>query len=80
VSDPTRTPGLLRGAATAATDAGVPLRGYFPWSLLDNFERARGYTERFGAVHADHGTQARVPRSSAKRYAEVIRRNGLAAQ
>jgi beta-glucosidase len=60
--------------------AGVPLRGYFAWSLMDNFEWAWGYTKRFGMVYIDYETQARVPKSSAKWYGEVIRRNGLAAQ
>ncbi|WP_320064732.1 GH1 family beta-glucosidase [Micromonospora sp. RTGN7] len=67
-------------AAHAAIGAGVPLRGYFAWSLMDNFEWAWGYTKRFGMVHVDYDSQARIPKSSARWYAEVIRRNGLAAQ
>ncbi|MEU2614577.1 GH1 family beta-glucosidase [Micromonospora sp. NPDC007271] len=67
-------------AAHAAISAGVPLKGYFAWSLMDNFEWAWGYTKRFGMVYVDYDSQARIPKSSARWYAEVIRRNGLAAQ
>ncbi|MEV5823860.1 GH1 family beta-glucosidase [Micromonospora harpali] len=67
-------------AAHAAIGAGVPLRGYFAWSLMDNFEWAWGYTKRFGMVYVDYDSQIRIPKSSARWYAEVIRRNGLAAQ
>ncbi|TDC01916.1 beta-glucosidase [Micromonospora fluostatini] len=68
-------------AAHAAISSGVPLRGYFAWSLLDNFEWAWGYTKRFGMIYVDYDNdQARIPKSSARWYAEVIRRNGLAAQ
>ena len=44
---------------------GVPLRGYFAWSLLDNFEWAWGYTKRFGLVYVDYDTQRRTPKASA---------------
>ncbi|MEU5904704.1 GH1 family beta-glucosidase [Micromonospora sp. NPDC047527] len=67
-------------ASHAAIEAGVPLRGYFAWSLMDNFEWAWGYTKRFGMIHVDYDSQVRIPKSSARWYAEVIRRNGLAAQ
>ncbi|WDZ87675.1 GH1 family beta-glucosidase [Micromonospora cathayae] len=67
-------------AAHEAIRAGVPLRGYFAWSLMDNFEWAWGYTKRFGMVYVDYDSQLRIPKSSARWYAEVIRRNGLAAQ
>ena len=60
-----------------ALAAGVDLRGYFAWSLLDNFEWAEGYAKRFGIVHVDYTTQQRVLKDSAKWYREVIRRNGL---
>ncbi|MFE9956628.1 GH1 family beta-glucosidase [Micromonospora sp. NPDC005299] len=67
-------------AAHAAISAGVPLKGYFAWSLMDNFEWAWGYTKRFGMIYVDYDSQARIPKSSARWYADVIRRNGLAAQ
>ena len=51
----------------------MPLAGYFAWSLLDNFEWERGYTQRFGLVHVDYATQVRTPKDTAKFYAGVIR-------
>ncbi|HYQ64069.1 GH1 family beta-glucosidase [Actinophytocola sp.] len=60
-----------------AITAGIDLRGYFVWSLLDNFEWAYGYAKRFGIVHVDYATQARVWKDSAHWYRDVIRRNGL---
>ncbi len=69
--------GHLR-AAHEAIAAGVDLRGYFVWSLMDNYEWAEGYAKRFGIVHVDYRTQARVPKDSALWYRDVIRRNGLA--
>jgi beta-glucosidase len=64
-------------AAHEAIERGVDLRGYMVWSFLDNFEWAEGYSKRFGIVFVDYGTQRRVPKSSARWYSEVIRRNGL---
>lgn len=64
-------------AAHAAIERGVDLRGYMVWSLLDNFEWAEGYSKRFGIVYVDYGTQRRIPKDSARWYAEVIRRGGL---
>jgi beta-glucosidase len=52
---------------------GYDVRGYFVWSLLDNFEWAEGYARRFGIVHVDYATQIRTPKLSARWYAEVIR-------
>jgi beta-glucosidase len=69
--------GHLR-ACHDALAAGVDLRGYFVWSLMDNFEWAEGYAKRFGIVHVDYHTQERVLKDSAKWYREVIRRNGIA--
>jgi beta-glucosidase len=68
--------GHLR-ACHDALAAGVDLRGYFLWSLMDNFEWAEGYAKRFGIVHVDYTTQQRVLKDSAKWYREVIRRNGI---
>jgi beta-glucosidase len=55
---------------------GLDLRGYFAWSLLDNFEWSLGYSKRFGIVHVDYATQRRTPKASARFYAEVIRTKG----
>jgi len=63
-------------AARAGIDQGADLRGYFAWSLLDNFEWAHGYAKRFGLVHVDHRTQARTAKASAGFYREVIRTHG----
>ena len=70
----------LRGHLAAAHEAirgGVPLDGYFVWSLMDNFEWARGYRQRFGLVWVDFDTQARVPKDSALWYRRVVEANGL---
>jgi beta-glucosidase len=64
-------------AAHAAIEHGVDLRGYFYWSLLDNFEWAEGYAKRFGIVHVDYASQRRTPKNSAWWYARVIAGNGL---
>ncbi len=63
-------------AAHAALRLGVDLRGYFAWSLLDNYEWTLGYSKRFGIVHVDFGNQERTPKSSARFYSGVIRSNG----
>ena len=54
-----------------AMAAGVDVRGYFQWSLLDNYEWAYGYTKRFGMVYVDYETQQRTPKASALWYADV---------
>jgi beta-glucosidase len=59
-----------------AMDDGVPVRGYFHWSLMDNFEWAEGYKQRFGLIHVDYETQRRTPKDSYHWYREVIRRRG----
>ena len=56
----------------------MDVRGYFVWSLLDNFEWAEGYAKRFGLVYVDYETLERIPKSSARWYARVIGRNALA--
>jgi beta-glucosidase len=61
-----------------ATAEGVPVRGYFLWSLFDNFEWTDGYSTRFGLIHVDYATQKRTPKLSAAYYSDVIRRNILA--
>ncbi len=79
VRDPSRQAfleGHLR-AAHAAVAAGVDLRGYFCWSLLDNLEWAEGYAKRFGLVHVDFETQRRTVKESARWYSGVVARNGL---
>ncbi len=78
VHDPARvdyTARYLRGLRRASAE-GVPVAGYFHWSLMDNFEWAEGYRARFGLVHVDYATQKRTLKDSARWYAEVIRTNG----
>jgi beta-glucosidase len=78
VDDPQRVQYLQEHllAAKQAINLGVDLRGYFVWSLLDNFEWHFGYTKRFGIVYVDYPTQRRIPKSSARFYANIIRSNG----
>jgi beta-glucosidase len=59
-----------------ATQAGIPVLGYFHWSIMDNFEWSEGYKERFGLIHVDYQTQKRTPKDSAYWYAKVIASNG----
>jgi beta-glucosidase len=66
----------LSSAARAIAD-GVDLRGYFCWSLLDNFEWAEGYSKRFGLVYVDYATQQRIPKASAGFYSQLARDNAL---
>jgi beta-glucosidase len=71
--------GYYREHLLAVLDAirqGVDVRGYFAWSLLDNFEWSNGYDLRFGLVHVDFATQRRTVKSSGAYYREVIRTNG----
>jgi beta-glucosidase len=78
VHDPQRIDFLtryIREYLRAAAD-GVPLHGYFAWSIMDNFEWAEGYKQRFGIVHVDYQTLKRTPKDSAHWYAGVIRTNG----
>ena len=63
-------------AAHAAIAAGVDLRGYMVWSLLDNLEWSLGFSKRFGIVHVDFATQTRTPKDSARYYARVIASHG----
>jgi beta-glucosidase len=64
-------------AASRAVAAGVPLAGYFVWSLLDNFEWSYGYAKRFGLVHVDYVTQVRTIKTSGHRYAKIISEHAL---
>jgi beta-glucosidase len=64
-------------AAHSALEQGANLRGYFVWSLLDNFEWAQGYAKRFGIVYVDYETQRRIPKQSAHWYRGVITAGGL---
>ncbi|HET8768811.1 MAG TPA: GH1 family beta-glucosidase [Pedococcus sp.] len=66
---------FLRGhldAGRRAVEAGVPLAGYFAWSLMDNFEWAEGYAKRFGLVHVDFRTQERTVKDSGRWYSEFL--------
>jgi beta-glucosidase len=64
-------------AVHRAIEAGVPMVGYFAWSLMDNFEWARGYAQRFGLVWVDFNTQERIIKDSGKWYKGVIKKNGF---
>ncbi|HEX6234272.1 MAG TPA: GH1 family beta-glucosidase [Jiangellaceae bacterium] len=66
-------------AVHAAIERGADVRGYLVWSLMDNFEWAKGYSKRFGIVYVDYDTQLRTPKDSARWYRNVIARNGIAA-
>jgi beta-glucosidase len=78
VDDPLRVDYLRSHltAVRAAIEAGVDVRGYYVWSLLDNLEWAHGYSKRFGIVRVDYATQARTPKASARYYSSVIAANG----
>ena len=62
-----------------ATAEGVPVKGYFLWSLMDNFEWVFGYGQRFGIYHVDFKTQVRTAKLSASFYRNVIARNAIGA-
>ena len=78
VRDPLRTDYLRKHLAAIhdAIAAGVDVRGYMAWSLLDNLEWSLGYSKRFGIVHVDYATQQRTPKDSARWYADVIASHG----
>ncbi|MBL9186607.1 MAG: beta-glucosidase [Opitutaceae bacterium] len=78
VHDPQRTDFLARYLMELrrAVRDGVRVKGYFAWSLLDNFEWSEGYRYRFGLVHVDYATQRRTPKDSAWWYGECARTNG----
>ena len=78
VHDPNRIDYLHRylKELRRASEDGVDIRGYFYWSLMDNFEWAQGYTQRFGLVYVDYTTGERTPKDSFDWYADTIRTNG----
>jgi beta-glucosidase len=78
LADPLRVDYLRKHitAVHAAIAQGADVRGYFVWSLLDNFEWSLGYSKRFGIVHVDFETQKRTPKDSALFYAKVIASRG----
>src|SRR5690606_39610286 len=79
VNDPARIAyerGHLAAVHRAIQD-GADVRGYFLWSLLDNFAWAHGYSKRFGAVYVDYPTGTRIPKASARSHAAVARTGAL---
>jgi beta-glucosidase len=62
-----------------AVNFNIPVKGYYHWSLVDNFEWERGWSQRFGLYELDVQTQARKKRPSADLYGEICRENGLSA-
>lgn len=79
VEDPRRTAYLKAHlkAVEAAIDAGVPVKGYFTWSLMDNFEWAFGYSQRFGIIHVSYQTQERTWKRTAHEYKRIIQANAV---
>ena len=67
-------------AVAEAIDAGADVRGYFLWSLMDNFEWAYGYDQRFGIIRVDHDTLERTWKDSAHWYRDVVAANALPAE
>ncbi len=78
VHDPSRIDFLERylSALKSAASDGVDIRGYFQWSLMDNFEWNSGYSERFGLIYVDYQTQERIWKDSAYWYRDLIMKNG----
>lgn len=78
LEDPLRVD-YMRRHVRAVHDAiaqGADVRGYFAWSMLDNFEWALGYSKRFGIIHVDYVTQKRTPKASARLYSQIIASHG----
>jgi beta-glucosidase len=78
VHDPQRIDFMRRylRSVQRATDEGIPVQGYFYWSILDNFEWKEGYKDRFGIVHVDYQTQKRTPKDSYFWYRDFIKSGG----
>ena len=78
VHDPERIDFLHRYLLelSKAVEEGVDLRGYLQWSFLDNFEWSQGYDERFGLIYVDYPTLRRIPKDSARWFAQVSASNG----
>ena len=77
VHDPNRIDFLARYLhELKRADSEIDLRGYFQWSLMDNFEWSEGYAQRFGLVYVDFRNQQRILKDSAYWYRDVIRENG----
>jgi beta-glucosidase len=78
LDDPVRADYLRThiGAVADAIDRGADVRGYYVWSLMDNFEWHSGYRHRMGLVHVDYATQRRTIKASGEYYREVVRSNG----
>lgn len=79
VDDPARLSYIKRHLQQVhrAIEIGAPVKGYFAWSLMDNFEWSYGFTKRFGLIYVDYETQQRIPKSSARWYAQVVRENAI---
>lgn len=79
VDDPRRISYLKRYLAQVARAIGdgAPVKGYFVWSLMDNFEWSLGFSKRFGIVYVDYATQRRIPKSSARWYSQVIAHDAI---
>ena len=78
VEDPMRVDYMRKHirAVHAAIREGADIRGYFAWSLLDNFEWALGFAKRFGIVHVNYATQQRTLKASARLYSQIIASHG----
>ena len=79
VHDPNRIDFLQRylRCLKKTAEEGTPVEGYFLWSLMDNYEWSKGYSERFGIVHVDYKTQVRTIKDSGYWYRDVIAGNGI---
>jgi len=79
VDDPARLSYIKRHLEQVhrAVESGIPVKGYFAWSLMDNFEWGFGYSKRFGLIHVNYETQKRTFKSSAKWYRQAIQRNAV---